>query len=276
MAEAAIRRVGVVGLGRMGRPIARRLLAAGFDVLGADPSAEARDAARAAGVAAAPLPELAGRVDLALVLVGFEREAEAVILGPEGLAEHGRAGLTVGLASTVAPGFARALPRRAARTDLRFLDMPLARGEAAAEAGRLLAYVGGEAADVARARPALDAFCEAATHLGPLGAGQAAKAANNMLLWACVTASTEALDWGEAQGLDREALRAALLLGSGDNWAMRTRADERPALWAEKDMAIALDEADRTRTPMPVMGVVREAIKAFKLARGLPAPRLDD
>ena len=112
---------------------------------------------------------------------------------------------------------------------------------------------------------------EATTRETPAVIGRATEVENYLLapesgLWETF------VDLGERLGLDREALRAALAHSSGDNWAMRTRADERPALWAEKDMAIALAEADRARLALPVAGTVREAIKAFKIARGLPMP----
>jgi 3-hydroxyisobutyrate dehydrogenase-like beta-hydroxyacid dehydrogenase len=113
--------------------------------------------------------------------------------------------------------------------------------------------------------------------LGPIGAGQVAKAVNNYLLWACLTASMEGLDFGERMGVDRERMRAALEKSSGANWAMSTRADDRPALWAEKDMALFLSEADRLRFSVPIAGQVREAIKLFKLDRHLDrSPDLED
>ena len=85
----------------------------------------------------------------------------------------------------------------------------------------------------------------------------------------------EGLDLGEAEGLDREQLRQILVLSSGDNWALRTRADDRPALWAEKDMAIVLDEAQQQGLTLPIAAQVSESIKAFKVARGLPAAPTD-
>jgi 3-hydroxyisobutyrate dehydrogenase-like beta-hydroxyacid dehydrogenase len=164
----------------------------------------------------------------------------------------------------------RRLPARA--PGIAFLDAPLARGEAAAEAGDLLLFAGGDPVALDRARPALSTFASEINYLGGLGTGQAAKAANNYLLWTCLAATVEALDFGASQGVDREAMRAALGRSSGANWAMETRADERPALWAEKDMMSLLAEADRARLAMPLAGAVKEAIKAFKIARNLPMP----
>lgn len=273
MAEERIDRVGVIGLGKMGLPMARHVAAAGRRVAGCDPAPAAQQAAAAAGVEVLGSPAAVARAsELVIVVVGFDRQVDAVLFGADGAAAAAAPGTILAVASTVAPSYARALPERAGRGDLAFLDVPVARGESAAEAGKLLLFGGGDEAAFRRAEPTFRTFSEHVFHLGPLGAGQAAKAVNNMLLWACLTASVEGLDLGEALGLDREALRAALAHSSGDNWAMRTRADERPALWAEKDMMIVLAEADRARLALPVAGSVKEAVKAFKIARGLPMP----
>lgn len=271
MAEPFIKHVGMVGLGKMGLPMARHMVEAGLNVAGFDPAPGARAAAAAAGVEVLASPAEVGRqAELVTVIVGFDRQVDAALFGEDGILAAARPGTIVAIASTVAPAYARDLPRRAGRPEIAFLDIPVARGESAAEAGRLLLFGGGDERVFRRAEPVLATFCEHVFHLGPLGAGQAAKAVNNMLLWACLTASVEGLDLGAALGLDREALRQALAFSSGDNWAMRTRADERPALWAEKDMTIVLAEADRARLALPVAGTVKEAIKAFKIARGLP------
>ena len=273
MGEDSIERVGVIGLGKMGRPMAQHMVRAGFAVAGFDPAHEATEAAAEAGVKVLASPaNVAEKSQLVIVVVAFEAQVDVVLFGADGAVAAAPPGTIVAIASTVAPSYARDLPRRAGRDDLAFLDVPVARGESAAEAGKLLLFGGGEEAAFRRAEPVFRAFSEHVFHLGPLGAGQAAKAVNNMLLWACLTATVEGLDLGEALGLDREALRAALAYSSGDNWSMRTRADERPALWAEKDMMIVLAEADRARLALPVAGTVKEAIKAFKIARGLPMP----
>ena len=269
MAESAIRRVGIAGLGRMGLRLARRLAGAGFETAGCDPSAEARAAAEGAGIAVAPTPAaLAALSDLLILAVGFERHCDAALFGPEGAADAD--GLVVAVAATVEPAYVRALPSRAPA--LAFLDAPLARGEAAAERGDLLMFAGGEPALLARCGPAFSSFASEIHHLGGLGAGQVGKAANNFLLWTNVAATVEAYAFAEAQGVGREALREALLRSSGANWAMETRAEDRPALWAEKDMAALLAEADRARVALPVAGTVREAVKAHKLRMGFPMP----
>jgi 3-hydroxyisobutyrate dehydrogenase-like beta-hydroxyacid dehydrogenase len=152
---------------------------------------------------------------------------------------------------------------------VKLLDCPIARGEKAAESGDLLLFVGGDRGLLDSLEQLLAHFGSDIEFLGPIGCGQIAKAVNNYLLWACLTASMEGLDFGERMGVDKERLRMALEKSSGANWAMSTRADDRPALWAEKDMALFLSEADRLRFSVPIAGQVREAIKLFKVDRHL-------
>ena len=177
------------------------------------------------------------------------------------------------IASTVSPSYMMALAGRVEQRGLDVIDIPLARGERAAEEGSLLILAGGSQDVLARCQPVLETFSNALFRLGDVGAGQVAKAVNNMLLWTCLCANVEGMNFAEAFGVNREILREALKYSSGANWALETRADERPALWAEKDMMILLAEADSVRVAMPVSGTVKEAIKAFKIARDLPMPK---
>lgn len=277
MPPGKIRTVGIVGLGRIGLPLARHLAAAGFDVRAYDREPQARAAARSIGVAVVlSCRELAAVSDAVIVLVGTQGQVEQAVFGSNGIAEAASAGKILMIASTVAPAYMESLARRVEPLGLLVADTPVARGELAAEAGRLLVYAGGAADVLDRLDPVLSCFAERVCRLGGVGAGQVAKAINNMLLWTCLSASVEGLDLGEALGVDREALRTALQYGSGANWALETHADERPALWAEKDMAIVLQEADRLGFAAPLSVAVKVAIEAFKTARGLPPAPHDE
>lgn len=265
--------VGIVGLGRMGMGIALSLLRAGFDVQGVDANPATAEAGRRAGVILRARPaDLARCCDLIVVMVGFEAEVELVLFGDGGLVAAAPAGLIIAIASTVPPAAIKRLGARLADTGVVLVDAPVSRGEAAAADGTLLMFAGGPDAAVAACRPVFQSFCSDIVHVGPLGGGQTAKMISNMILWACLTATVEGLDLAEAMGVDRERLRAALALGSADNWALRTRADERGMLWAEKDLMILLSEADAARRALPLAGALKEAVKALKIARGLPMP----
>jgi 3-hydroxyisobutyrate dehydrogenase-like beta-hydroxyacid dehydrogenase len=276
MSTAIIRRVGIIGLGKMGMPMARHLRKAGFAVQAYDVSAAALEAAEVAGIASAPSPSaLAAASDFVIIVVGFDSEVEHVMFAADGVAAGAHAGLVVGIASTVAPA---TMARLAARlgAGVALLDMPLTRGEGAAEAGKLLVMAGGAEEAFEACRPALASFADAIFHLGALGAGQVGKMVNNLILWACISANHEGLDLARRLNVEPERLRAALLESSAGNWALKTRPEEQPMPWAEKDMRIVLAEADRLRVSVPLCGVVKEVVKTVKFAHGWPTPEAHD
>ena len=129
----AIRKVGIVGLGRMGLPMAQHLQAKGFAVSGCDPAAPARAKAKDAGIAVLGSPrEVAQASDLAIVVVGYDEEVETAVFGAGGIAESAKRGLIVAIGSTIAPAYAGRLAARLAGKGIVLIDAPLARGEAAA------------------------------------------------------------------------------------------------------------------------------------------------
>jgi len=270
-----IRRVGIVGLGKMGLPMARHLREGGFEVAACDVSAAARTQAEAAGIKVAANPKaVAAESDFIIVVVGFDAEAEAVVLGADGIAAAARPGTIVGIASTVAPRTMQKIAARISGSGIALLDMPITRGEPAAEAGKLLTMVGGDVAAFEACRPALATFASSIYHVGDLGAGQVGKMVNNLILWACISANHEGFKLARKLGTDPERLREALLDSSASNWAMQTRPEEQPMPWAEKDMRIVLSEADRLRISLPLCGVVTEVVKSVKFERGWPTPEL--
>lgn len=180
MGTSAVRRVGIVGLGKMGHPMARHLARAKFEVTGYDIDPHARSQAQQSGIALADNPRaVAERSDFVIIVVGFDSEAEAVLLGRDGIVGAGRRGLIVGIASTVAPSTMARLAARLADSGIVLLDMPLTRGEPAAEAGELLVMVGGDAEAFESCKPALASFASSIFYLGQLGAGQVGKMVNN-------------------------------------------------------------------------------------------------
>jgi 3-hydroxyisobutyrate dehydrogenase-like beta-hydroxyacid dehydrogenase len=273
MSKSVVRRVGIIGLGKMGHPMARHLRKAGFDVTAHDIDERARSEAQRSGVAVAASPRaVAERSDFVIIVVGFDKEAETVLLGPDGIAAAARAGLIVGIASTVAPRTMARLAARLAGSGIVLLDMPLTRGEPAAEAGEMLVMVGGDADAFEACRPALASFANSIFHLGDLGAGQVGKMVNNMILWSCISANFEGFKLAEGLGVDLERLRTALIDSSASNWALQNQIERFPMPWAEKDMRIVLSEADQLRLSVPLCGVVTEVVKTVKLARGWPTP----
>ncbi len=271
----SIETVGILGLGKMGCPMAGHLVAKGFKVIGYDPLAQAREKAMARGArGAASAREVAQASDLVIVVVGFDSEVEEVIFGKEGLLEGAKPGLVVALGSTVAPRYSKRVAARLGERGIVLLDIPLARGEAAAVAGKLLVYGAGDPAAFELCKPVFSAFASDIFHLGPAGAGQVAKMVNNLILWACIAVNDEGLRLGQALGVDPERLCRALHHGSAQNWAMDTQAERSGMPWAEKDMSIVLQEADAARLSLPLAGTVREAIKGLKIRLGLGMPEV--
>jgi 3-hydroxyisobutyrate dehydrogenase-like beta-hydroxyacid dehydrogenase len=270
-----ILKVGVLGLGKIGLPMARHLLANGFSVAGYDLDDTRLEAAAKLGATTCASPcEVAEQSDLVIVVVGFDHEVMAVLGGDDGVYSGLRDGAVIAVASTVTLDTMAEIGRAAADLDRKIgvLDIPICRGEPAAEAGKLLLLAGGDAETYERCRPAFATFASDSYLLGGLGAGQVGKLVNNLLLWACISANHEGLKLGQALGVDGDLLREALLKSSGSNWALETWDRPRAMPWAEKDMSIVMQEADRARLSLPVCGVVKEAIKAIKIERDLPTP----
>lgn len=270
--------IGFVGLGRMGSRMALRLVDS-FSVFGTDKASSLRKFAESNGVTWVDNSKSLARACRHIFIVaGSENDVTEIIFGGSGLIHGIDSDTTIIVCATVRPSYMRALAERLSQNEnVMLLDCPIARGEMAADTGELLLFIGGDKQLLDALTPILSHIGSDIEFLGPIGAGQVAKAVNNYLLWACLTASMEGLDFGERMGVDRERMRAALEKSSGANWAMSTRADDRPALWAEKDMALFLSEADRLRFSAPIAGQVREAIKLFKLDRHLDrSPDLED
>jgi len=273
----AIRKVGMLGLGKMGAPMARHLIAKGYNVAGYDPVDAARHDARSLGVAVLDSPrEVARASDAVIIVVGFDHEVESSLFGAGGVIEAARPGLIVAIGSTVAPRYAARAAERLRERKVVLLDIPLARGERAAKEGKLLIFGAGDEAAFEACRPAFSAFASDIFHLGAAGAGQVGKMVNNLILWACTSANDEGLRLGAALGVDADKLRAALHRSSAQNWAMDQRSDLSGMPWAEKDMSIVLHEADLARLSLPLCGTVKETIKGLKIRLGYGLPQGSD
>jgi 3-hydroxyisobutyrate dehydrogenase-like beta-hydroxyacid dehydrogenase len=271
----AIETVGVIGLGAMGRPMSRHMVKAGYTVVGYDIDSNARKRASECGLRLLSSPkEVARESDLIMIVVGFDQQVDAVMFDDDGIVAGARPGLIVGVGSTVSPSYARDLAKGLEGRGIGLLDMPLTRSDRAAESGTMLVMGGADPEIFEVCSPVLKTFATDIFNLGPFGSGQVGKMVNNMILWACMAANDEGLRFGEKLGVDQESLRAALVLSSAANFSLIERADTRPTPWAEKDMIIAQHEADKLRFSIPLCGLVKEIIKAFKVQRGYSTPAL--
>ena len=270
-----VKTVGMIGLGEMGLPMTRHLLAAGFKVVGCDlrPAAQAAARKLGAGIAKGPAA-VAAKSDLVIVVVGFDSEVIEVVQGKDGLLAKARPGTAIAVASTVSPQTMKDLAADKRARHVIFLDAPLCRGAEAAQHGKLLLMGGGDKRTFEACRPAFATFADAIFHLGPVGAGQVGKMVNNQLLWTCISINEEGMKLGKALGVSPARLRRALLKSSGNNWALETQVVEKPMPWAEKDMTLLLQEADSARISLPLSGTVREVIKGIKIERGQAIPKV--
>lgn len=264
--EAAIRTVAVIGAGRMGLPIIGHLAKKGFRVLVHDASPDKRAGAEERGAT-----WVADCVDLApaeamLVCVGYDREVRELTTGPRGLFNHAMPGTIITILSTIHPRTVEELAKAGEHHGLHVIDSTVCRGGWAADEGTLLSFVGGSEGVVAAIRPVLAAYSSDIVHTGPIGTAQVAKAANNLILWACLVADHEALALAQRYNVDIEALRKALMISSATNGALGNWGNQTMA-WADDDMAIVAEMASDSGIALPLSGVLREVCRTLKPRR---------
>jgi len=213
-------KVGFIGLGSMGAPIARRLARCGFDVTGCDISEAMLADFDEPGTARSSDPMETARIaDLLGVCVRTDEQLEGLIAGGKLFEALGQGGTLI-LHSTVSPDLARKLAAQAKKYGVGFVDVGVSGGGPAAIEGKLSLWIGGEQADVDRARPWLEAIGSTLSHLGPVGRGQEGKLINNLISIANYGMSAAIVDIGLSMGFERNQLIEALNAGSAQSFAM--------------------------------------------------------
>lgn len=206
--------IGFIGLGVMGGPMAANLVKAGFEVTGFNRSPEkVRRLADAGGRGASSAAEAAEGADVVITMLPDSPDVEAVLLGDGGVLDRLAPGTIVADMSTIRPDVARTLAAAGAARDLRVLDAPVSGGEQGAVDATLSIMVGGEAAAFEAARPVFEALGRTVVHVGPAGAGQTVKAANQLIVGGTLQLVAEALVFLDAHGVDRS--RAVSVLAGG-------------------------------------------------------------
>ncbi len=271
-------RIGFIGLGIMGRGMARNLLKAGFDLTVWNRTASRMEEFLAAGAKGARSPaDLAARCDVILICVSDTPDVEAVILGENGLIHGLRPGSLVIDLSTISPQATREIARRLSERGAHMLDAPVSGGSEGAARGALSIMVGGEAEQLERARPILQAMGKAITHVGGHGDGQTVKLVNQILVVGNCLAMCEALLFAQAGGLDLRKALEAVLPGAAGSWMLANRGpqilarDWRPGFTIDlqqKDVRLALAAADALGVPLMGTSLV------FNLYRTLQAQGL--
>lgn len=213
-------KIGFIGLGSLGAPMARRLAQSGFDLTVCDVLPAALAGFDEPGVSREPdAMAVARAVEALAVCVRMDDDLRSLVAGGALFEALGQGGLFL-IHSTVAPDLARNLAALAKGYGVEVLDAGVSGGAPVALRGELSIYVGGKPAAFERARPILDALGKLVLHLGPAGRGMEGKLLNNLVSIANYGMSAAILDLGEALQFDREQLRQALMAGSADSFAM--------------------------------------------------------
>ncbi len=213
--------IAFIGLGHMGGPMAANLLKASHALTVFDLMPAAVEAAVALGAKAAPNAlHAVTEADVVITMLPASQHVEALYLGEGRLIHAVKPGALVLECSTISPEVARAVHAAAKTRGVAMLDAPVSGGTAGATAGTLTFIIGGEAANLERARPLLEAMGKNLFHAGSAGAGQVAKIANNMLLAIHMIGTAEALNLGVANGLDPKVLSDIMRVSSGGNWSL--------------------------------------------------------
>lgn len=269
-------RVGFVGLGIMGRPMARNLLKAGFSVNAYNRSEGPRAELAAAGAQIAGTPAEAARgAEVVITMVNDSPDVEAVILGGDGVIEGVAPGTIVIDMSTISPGVTRDIGERLADKGVRMIDAPVSGGDTGAIAGTLSIMAGGDAADLERARPVLEAMGKRIVHCGPLGAGQTVKLCNQIAVSVTNLAVCEALVFAGKNGVDPAKMIEALSAGAAGSWQLSNlgpkmiRRDFAPGFKVKlqrKDLRLALETAGQTSAALPALALVSQLFAAADTA----------
>ena len=270
-------RVGVIGLGVMGTPMARNLLKGGHDVTVFARRTEAMAPLAAAGARTSASPAEAAAVsDVIITMVLDTRAVESVVLGPGGIIESARSGAIVVDHSTIEPAGARKVAATLHSRGIEMLDAPVSGGAAVAEAGTLSIMVGGNEAALDRVRPILACYGTTIAHIGPSGAGQVAKACNQICTIVNTLGAAEAMLLAERAGVDPAKVKDVLMTGFGASRMLDVQAPKMIARNFEakvesrlhhKDIQIVLDMARALGLDLPGSAAAARVIAALQ-ARG--------
>ncbi|MCU0939151.1 MAG: NAD(P)-dependent oxidoreductase [Burkholderiaceae bacterium] len=265
--------VAFVGLGNMGRPMAGHLLDAGHTLRVHARRAAAMQPLEARGaVACATAAEAARGAEFIFTNVTASGDVEQVLLGAGGVIESAAAGSVVIDHSTIAPAATRAIAQRLAERGIHMLDCPVSGGTKGAQAATLSIMVGGPAAVLARARPLLERLGKTITHVGDHGAGQVAKACNQIVQVVNIQGIAEALLFARANGVDGATVVAALSAGfagskmldlMGPKMAARDFSAGIEARLHHKDYGLIVDAARDANLAMPAVALVAQQLNAL-------------
>jgi 2-hydroxy-3-oxopropionate reductase len=267
--------IGFIGLGIMGRPMAKNLLKAGYALVVHSRSRGPVEEIVKAGARAGTSPrDVAGQSDVLITMLPNSPDVELVALGKDGIIDGARAGLIVADMSTISPIVSQKVGAALAAKGVKMLDAPVSGGEKGAIEGALSIMVGGDKAVFDAVLPVFQSLGRTITHLGPLGFGGFTKLANQIIVAVNLTALAEALTLGKKAGLDRELLLTALAGGLAGSKCLEQK---RPNYLANtytpgfkidlhyKDLGLIMESARALGVPLPATAVVQELFSALRV-----------
>lgn len=265
--------VGFIGLGVMGHPMALNLISAGHRVVGTSRSVATRDRAAVAGIPVTDsVADAVAGAEVVITMLPDSPDVRQVALGPGGILENIAADATYIDMSTIGPDVARDVARAFVNAGHPVLDAPVSGGEAGAVEGALSIMIGGEASTIESMRGVLEAMGSTITHVGPAGAGQVVKAANQLVVAAHLQALAEAVTFLEAEGANVEAALTAISRGLGGSTVIDRKAaavlagEFGPGFRVDlhdKDLRIVNEAASMSGVVLPVTGMVTEFMHAL-------------
>jgi len=266
--------VGFIGLGIMGRPMAKNLMEAGYDLVVHNRSPEKAEELAGEGATAAGSPrEVAEGCDVVITMLPDSPQVEEVLSGEGGVFEGVREGALIVDMSTISPVVTESLSARAKENGASLLDAPVSGGDVGAIEGTLSIMVGGSEEDFERAKPLFEVMGKTVTHVGPTGAGQVTKAANQIVVALTIEAVSEALVLGSKGGVSPEKILDVLGGGLAGNKVMEVKREKflshtfDPGFRSElhhKDLGIALAAGREYGVALPVTAVVDQMLLTMR------------
>ena len=266
-------KVGYIGLGLMGKSMARNIIKAGYPLVVHNRSKGAVDELVAEGAEGASSPaEVAEKVDVVITNLPDSPDVEQVVLGSDGIVEAAREGLIFIDNSTIKPATARLISERLGEQGVSCLDAPVSGGDIGARQGTLAIMVGGPEQALERVRPVLEAMGKTITHVGGAGAGQIAKAANQIMVAAQMVAMGELLIFARKAGADPAKVVQAIQGGAAQCWTLDVKPDRLfsgnrepgfKAYMQAKDLGIVLDTAKQYGIPLTAAALHTQLFNAM-------------
>ncbi len=267
-------KVGFIGLGIMGGPMAENLIEEGYELVLYNRTREKAENLAGDGATVAESPkEVAEKSDIIITMLPDSPQVEEVLAGEDGVFEGVREGALVVDMSTISPVVTRQLAERAAERGASMLDAPVSGGDVGARQGTLSIMAGGGEEDFGRARPLFEVMGRTITHVGPIGAGQTAKACNQIIVALNIEALSEALVLGSKAGVDPAKILDALSGGLAGSAVMEAKREKMlghdfdPGFRVElhhKDLGIALAAGREYGVPLPVTAILDQMLDSLQ------------